>query len=647
MCCIAGFVLVPAQFAGAATQAEAIVAAARAMEGHGYPYCFDGGNTAGPTVGITDPASDGSYSNCASIGKVGFDCTGLTLYAVYQGTGNAGLSHDGHQARSGGGQAIGSVAALQPGDVVYFDYDASNGLNAIDHAGIYAGGGQVLSAVSEKWGIRTESIGWYEAGGLQFVGGVRYWSAGGGPPGNGSFVSYQGNTFRIAGGAPLYVSNWSVFGGPQPTQELTASQWEGLRSRPADGTIIRSNGTVYIVAGGAPLVVSSCAAIGSCAGYVDVDPYDISHLDHLNAVPNNGTLLRAGSTVYTVAGGAPLVVTGCGAIGSCNGYVQIDPYAISHLDHLNAVPTNGTLLRAAGAVYVIAGGAPLAVGSCGAIGSCNGYVQVDPYAIGHLDHLNAVPSDGTLIRATNGGTVWVVAGGAPLEASSCAAIGSCSGYVNIDPYAVGHLDHLNALPADGTFIRTSSGGVYRVAGGAPFAVGSWNPFGGAQPYVAIDQWDIANLGNPAINLSARPADGTLVEGLPSDTYWSFEGGLRTQVPANPAATGVDDVGLAAFAIRSAPTVGASGPASTAIAGRPTASVDAPAGRSGGRQSRTKGRLACRKIKNRRKRARCVSADRRRRHRRAHGRARRTRGSRAASDRPVVGGSRLLNPKTNG
>lgn len=83
---------------------QAIVNAAQAMANAGYPYCFDGGTINGPTVGTTDPSSDGTYSNCAQIGRVGFDCTGLTLYAVYQGTGNVTLSHDGYQAQSGGGQ---------------------------------------------------------------------------------------------------------------------------------------------------------------------------------------------------------------------------------------------------------------------------------------------------------------------------------------------------------------------------------------------------------------------------------------------------------------------------------------------------------------------------------------------------------------
>ena len=71
---------------------------------------------------------------------------------------------------------ISSESALEPGDIVYFDYAAADGLGDIDHAGVYVGNGEVLSAASEHWGIVTESFAWYAAGGLQFVGAVRYWS---------------------------------------------------------------------------------------------------------------------------------------------------------------------------------------------------------------------------------------------------------------------------------------------------------------------------------------------------------------------------------------------------------------------------------------------------------------------------------------
>jgi cell wall-associated NlpC family hydrolase len=71
----------------AATQGEQIVAAAASQAG--LPYCFDGGTISGPSHGTGGAGCGGS--------TVGFDCTGLTLYAVYQATGKV-LSHDGHQA---------------------------------------------------------------------------------------------------------------------------------------------------------------------------------------------------------------------------------------------------------------------------------------------------------------------------------------------------------------------------------------------------------------------------------------------------------------------------------------------------------------------------------------------------------------------
>jgi NlpC/P60 family len=177
-----GFFALGSPAAIAQTQGQAIVTAAEAMASHHYPYCFDGGTIHGPTAGKRDPDSDGSYSNCAATpGKVGFDCTGLTLYAVYQGTGDASLAHSPGQASSGGGEVLGSETELQPGDIVYFDYDSRHGLNSISHAGIYVGRSgnnyMVLSAVSERWGIRTEPISWYAAGGLHFVGAKRYWQS--------------------------------------------------------------------------------------------------------------------------------------------------------------------------------------------------------------------------------------------------------------------------------------------------------------------------------------------------------------------------------------------------------------------------------------------------------------------------------------
>jgi len=67
--------------AHAETQGERIVAIAASQAGK--PYCWAGGNQNGPTQGTAEP---GTGYACGA-GVVGFDCTGLTIYAVFQATG--------------------------------------------------------------------------------------------------------------------------------------------------------------------------------------------------------------------------------------------------------------------------------------------------------------------------------------------------------------------------------------------------------------------------------------------------------------------------------------------------------------------------------------------------------------------------------
>jgi hypothetical protein len=103
---------------------------------------------------------------------------------------------------------------------------------------------------------------------------------------------------------------------------------------------------------------------------------------------------------------------------------------------------------------------------------------------------------------------------------------------------------LNSVPIDGTFLE-SAGAMYRVAGGAPLPISNPSLFGNPQPGT-IDPWDIADVGSPEVHLNLYPRDGTVVEGLPSDTDWEFLGGRRRLTTASAAAVQVDDLGLAAF-----------------------------------------------------------------------------------------------------
>jgi cell wall-associated NlpC family hydrolase len=165
--CAAGLNL--AGTAQASTQGEAIVRAASSM--HGKPYCYDGGNTAGPTHGSGGPG-------CAGAAK-GFDCSGLALYAVFQGTGGkVALPHKASEQAVHGGQRISSQSALLPGDLVFF---GGGSMAKAVHVAIYAGHSEVW--VAEDYGIpvRTRPLSWITHG-LPFDGGVRYWSASSGSP---------------------------------------------------------------------------------------------------------------------------------------------------------------------------------------------------------------------------------------------------------------------------------------------------------------------------------------------------------------------------------------------------------------------------------------------------------------------------------
>lgn len=154
-----------------------------------------------------------------------------------------------------------------------------------------------------------------------------------------------------------------------------------------------------------------------------------------------------------------------------------------------------------------------------------------------------VVPDGTFVQETGSAEVYRVAGGAPLPVTSWTPYGGPQPVTTLTSQQFGQL---RAHPADGTFVQTTTGLDYRFAGGAPFAVSSWSVFGGAQPYVVVDEWDIQNAGNPLSHVATTPADGTLVQGLPSNSYWGFCSGRRSSIPATAKAVEVDDAGLAAF-----------------------------------------------------------------------------------------------------
>lgn len=123
-----------------------------AMAQQGVPYSWGGGSGSGPTLGFGPGA-----------GTVGFDCSGLTLYAWSQ----AGVP----LARVAQSQydTIRHIpmSSLQPGDLIF--YGSSS--RSIDHVTIYIGDGMVVHAPHTGAVVRTASL--YLGGSFGWVGAGR------------------------------------------------------------------------------------------------------------------------------------------------------------------------------------------------------------------------------------------------------------------------------------------------------------------------------------------------------------------------------------------------------------------------------------------------------------------------------------------
>lgn len=91
----------------------------RAMSQLGVRYCWGGGNADGPTVGVRDGGVGDSYGYYYS---VGFDCSGLTMYA-YAGVGVMLPHFSGYQYTSG---TQVPTSQMQPGDLIFYGPEGPN-----------------------------------------------------------------------------------------------------------------------------------------------------------------------------------------------------------------------------------------------------------------------------------------------------------------------------------------------------------------------------------------------------------------------------------------------------------------------------------------------------------------------------------------
>lgn len=124
---------------------EAVIA--RAKSQIGMPYAWGGGNANGPTKGIRDGGVADSYGD---YNKVGFDCSGLTMYA-FAGAGISLPHYTGYQYQKG---TQVPASEMQRGDLIFY------GPGASQHVAIYLGDGTMIEAPQSGSNVQISPVRW-------------------------------------------------------------------------------------------------------------------------------------------------------------------------------------------------------------------------------------------------------------------------------------------------------------------------------------------------------------------------------------------------------------------------------------------------------------------------------------------------------
>jgi hypothetical protein len=195
---------------------------------------------------------------------------------------------------------------------------------------------------------------------------------------DGVFVRYDGQVYRIAGGAAIAVTSWKPFGGPRQVRRLTKTEFETLSATPENGTYLRTprppfgRSETYVIAGGAPVFVPD--------GTLDKNPEAVvveqSVVDQaggpgasiINDQPADATVVKTEQGEYYVfAGGAPIHMTETfrKALRPRPSATLVAQAALDQAGGLNAwshvrnTPTDFALVKVGAQVYRIEGGVPI------------------------------------------------------------------------------------------------------------------------------------------------------------------------------------------------------------------------------------------------------------------------------------------------
>lgn len=276
------------------------------------------------------------------------------------------------------------------------------------------------------------------------------------------------------------------------------------------------------------------------------------------AAPGSFVQVTGTAPIYVVIGGAAVHVGSCAPLGGCPGLQHIPSLA-----GYGAVPANGSFVRiqngpAAGFIGTFVGGAAIHLDSCAPVHGCAGVVGLDYGGAAAYAAAHPIPANGSFVRINDGpsaGFIGTLVGGAVIHLDSCAPVGGCAGVVGLDSGGAAAYMAAHPVPANGSYVRVADGAfaglIARVAGGALLGLTNCTLLGGCPGWVALDSHGFADYakGHPV------PADGTLLQGLPSGVVWMVTGGKREPAAATPAVVAVDDSSLNAIPIASPATTG--------------------------------------------------------------------------------------------
>ena len=417
--------------------------------------------------------------------------------------------------------------APQPGDVVSFTTPNNpfGHVVVIATSSVDGNGNGSVTALSQNDtanGWRTFTVtGWTMAGfgSLTPYAWLHDPAGRGNPLADGTYVRAVGieGRFRIVGGAPIRVTDWANVGGYVPYVTIEAAQFARLRPFPSDGTYVRdyATGSTYRIAGGAPLGISNADAAkmpGAGAAPVwTIDHVTLTRNERLAAVPADHTQICRVDTsdCYVVAGGAPLQVPAA-EIPLLPGWnpratTMVSGAEFTTWSRLRQTPADGTFLcdTSTTACYSTAGGAALLLPATDAP-RMPGWSSAKVVRLSHFEfarhvHLRRFPRDGTKICPLDDPACYVIAGRAPLPISASAAATVAelrtAGAVRISSYEMRRPTNLALRPLDGTVLRTTSvAGVYVVSAGAARFSATPPATAAATPAVLVDQAAIDNAG---------------------------------------------------------------------------------------------------------------------------------------------------------